>query len=181
MDSNKTNENFDLPEPDEDPRPMRVRVDEELFRVPIDPQTGEPLELTHEERFERALGIYNTCNADQKAFIDKVFRMYEHCFVRDGLRYDYGDTWGRLFNLQGAAGTGKSFALETLIELCAVLSVPVLASASTGIAATRIINATTHTRCSAYRWTLTTWSTSCTHSSPPTATRASYSRRRTFS
>ena len=55
----------------------------------------------------------------------------------------FGDLTGHTFLLEGSAGTGKTYTLNTLMKVCQAKRIPILASASTGIAATRLNGATT--------------------------------------
>jgi ATP-dependent DNA helicase PIF1 len=55
--------------------------------------------------------------------------------------FGYAD--GHCFWLSGSAGTGKTHTLNTLYRMCHARGIPIMMSASTGIAATRLTDATT--------------------------------------
>jgi len=129
---------FGLPEPEPDDRLMDDRVNEDLIPPVYDPATGEPVEMTTDERIERANQLYQSCNAGQRAFIDLVFERLE--------ALDNNPRDRELSNtilLQGEGGTGKTHALNSLIEKCHSSGVPIGVCASTGIAATHLLGGRT--------------------------------------
>jgi hypothetical protein len=131
LEANKTMLDFGLPEP-VDTRTVAERVEADLIQHPIDPDTGEQHILPPEDLNADALEDFDRCTDSQKEFISRVFDMYETYFVPDGYRQPWDWNPSRCFLLQGAAGTGKTFTLDVLIKLCAVLGVPIRACASTG-------------------------------------------------
>jgi hypothetical protein len=134
--NNYTMHQYGLPEPEPDDRTEEQRLSEDLIPPVLDPQTGDPVDLTDEERMARANGMYEQLNAQQRAFIDLVFE-------RD---QELRSSQSRVANtilLEGAAGTGKTHTLNVLMELCYAHGIPIRASASTGKAATHLLGACT--------------------------------------
>ena len=128
---------FGLPEPAPDLRSMDERLNEELIPPVYDPQTGDPIDMTAEERAQRADALYQSCNSDQRRFIDLVFERHHE------LTTDHRSRVTNLILLKGEGGTGKTHALNALIELSHARGIPIRACAFTGIAATRLLGGTT--------------------------------------
>jgi hypothetical protein len=135
-DSNCTMRQYGLPDPEPDNRTVAERVDEDLIPPVFDPQTGDPIEMTGEERMTRATEMYDRLNTQQRAFIDSVFER------SDELRTTRNRV-SNLFLLEGAAGTGKTTTLNVLIALCNARGIPIRACASTGKAATHLLGGST--------------------------------------
>src|SRR5262249_53716824 len=81
--------------------------------------------------------LYRGCNPDQRGFIDLVRDRLQH------LATSRGREPTNLILLKGEGGTGKTHALNVLIELLNAAGTPIRACASTGIAATRLLGGTT--------------------------------------
>jgi ATP-dependent DNA helicase PIF1 len=128
---------FGLPEPDADYRTVDERVDDEIIPPVYDPQTGEPIEMTAEERVARADQLYQSCNADQRSFIDLVFQRLEELPTERTTRPN------NVIVLKGEGGTGKTHAMNALIECSHARSIPIGVCASTGIAATHLLGGRT--------------------------------------
>jgi hypothetical protein len=136
--ADRTMADFGLPEPDPDNRTLGDRVDDDLIPPMLNSETGEPLEVSGPERLALTQVMYDNCYPEQQAFIDlvklRVAALQEP------------PTDNRVINLlllQGEAGTGKTHTLNVLIEICHADGIPLRASASTGIAATRLLGGTT--------------------------------------
>lgn len=142
---NLTMADFGLPEPIPDPRSMSERVRAEIIPPVYNADTGEEEEMTAEERLNRAMEMRNRLNADQQGFVDLVFsRLGE---IETELNRPRGNPFRRIpqnkLLLQGEAGTGKTTALDVLIELCHARGKTIKACAPTGIAASRLIGGVT--------------------------------------
>jgi len=135
--NNATMRTYGLPEPEPDDRTEEQRIGEDLIPPVLDPQTGDPVDLTDEERLARAHGMYEQLNAQQRAFIDLVFERDQE------LRSSRTSRVTNTMLLEGAAGTGKTYTLNVLIEMCHARGIPIRASASTGKAATHLLGACT--------------------------------------
>jgi hypothetical protein len=135
--NDRTMADFGLPEPTGDERTLAERVDEDLI-PPVFDDTGEPLDMSRAQRSARAHEMYVNCYPEQQAFIDLVRRRVEELRAPPT-----SNEVVNLLLLQGEAGTGKTHALNVLIEHCHAESIPLRASASTGIAATRLLGGTT--------------------------------------
>jgi hypothetical protein len=134
----RTMSNFGLPEPEPDDRLLEDRLNEDLIPPVYDAATGEPVEMTTEERSAHADQRYQACNVDQRAFIDAVFTRLD-ALEADPRNRELSNT----ILLQGEGGTGKTHALNSLIEKCHALRVPIGVCASTGIAATHLLGGRT--------------------------------------
>jgi hypothetical protein len=139
--NNRTMEEFGLQVPAPDTRPLSAQMDDDLFPPTLDPITGEPIPDNPEELRRDAEAAYNSLNPSQKEVVDKILQMHHNLYNETD--HDFGELIGHSFLLSGAAGTGKTYTLNTLIKMCPALRIPVFASASTGIAATRLTGATT--------------------------------------
>lgn len=142
---NLTLQDFGLPEPNPDPRSMAERVRAEIIPPVFDTNTGDEIEMVSEERLARALRLQENLNVDQQAFIDLVFtRLAE---IETELGRQRGMPWRYIPNnkilLEGEGGTGKTTALNVLIELCHARGKTIKACAPTGIAASRMIGGVT--------------------------------------
>jgi hypothetical protein len=124
---------FGLPEPAEDTRPLAEQLADDLIPPVYDEQTGEPREMTAEQRTNHAMGLFNDCNDDQKLFIQGVLARLAELQLPQ-----ISNEVRNLLLLQGEGGTGKTFGVNALIEMCHAHGIPTRACASTGIAATRL-------------------------------------------
>jgi hypothetical protein len=117
--NNYTMQQYGLPEPEPDDRTEEQRLHEDLIPPVLDPQTGDPIDMSDEERLARARGMYEQLNAQQRAAIDLIFE-------RDRELRSSPSRVTNTILLEGAAGTGKTFTLNVLIELCYALRIPIL-------------------------------------------------------
>jgi hypothetical protein len=139
--NNRTMDEFGLMIPAPDMRPLSIQMDDDLFPPTLDPVTGDPSPDTLEELRRDAEAAYSSLNPSQKAVVDRILQMHDN--LHNGTAHAFGEVIGHNFLLSGAAGTGKTYTLNTLTKMCRALRIPVFASASTGIAATRLTGATT--------------------------------------
>jgi len=116
------------------------QLDADLFPPNIDPDTGEPTSTSFVDQQQAAQEAYNSLTDSQKQFVDKVLQQHENVFA--GGTNDFDDVHGYTFLLEGSAGTGKTYTLNTLMKVCQSRRIPIMACASTGIAATRLNGAT---------------------------------------
>jgi hypothetical protein len=130
---------FGLPEPEPDNRTVEQRINEDLIPPVLDTQTGDPVDLSDAERIARATQMYEQLNAQQRAFIDQVL---ERELTLRSTR-PVSNRADNLFLLEGAAGTGKTYTLNVLLEMCHARGIAIRACASTGKAATHLLNACT--------------------------------------
>jgi hypothetical protein len=138
-DAGRTMKDFGLPIPRPDGRTIEERVEAEAIPPLHDDDTGEAVDTTIEERMRRAMEMRTTeLNRDQRVFLDKVIN--KHCQIHGGTKKDH---LPNCFLLQGAAGTGKTHTLNAIIEFARSMGIAIRASASTGIAATRLTGAST--------------------------------------